>query len=169
MLRDELSSSDSGLDAHTRNFLEPYMAENCSTRTGLHKADLQHQIDDENLWACDSNYDSWICCLTEALCVYNRDHLLWPKCARLCSLKASFAELVFPYLLFEVFLCSRNAGQGHMRSKVSDALKNKILVPANIHISAIRVVIRALEFFNAFRCNIIAYPGSTFADEVLNW
>jgi hypothetical protein len=169
--REELLSSFGGLDTYTKNFLEPYITDHGSgTADGQPSAESQLQLDDENLWMFEGEYDAWICRLAESLCIHNSQHLIWPKCALLCSLKSSFSELLFPHLLFEIFLHSKNSMTSCLNSKISAALENRILDPAKANLSAIRTVIHGLEFFNAFRCSIIASSQvHPFLDEVLQW
>jgi ataxia telangiectasia mutated family protein len=170
--RDDLLSSDFSMDQHLRDFLEPYIAEEGAHLCPSNQNDQCVQlraIDDRSLWVCEGLYGSWICCLAHALCLYNIEHMVWPKCAYLCSLKPSFAELLFPHLLLEVYICSRKPGQGHLKNVISNLLETCILAPDNSNITAVQLVIRALEFFNAFRCEMVQHRGVPFADEVLAW
>jgi hypothetical protein len=163
------------MDQHLREFLEPYIADEgtdlCPTNQTIDSLQ-QRAIDEKSLWMCEgssSSYGSWICCLAQALCLHNMEHMVWPKCAHLCSLKPSFAELLFPHLLLEVYICSRKPGQGHLKALVSNLMETCILVPDNSNITAVQIVVRALEFFNAFRCEMVQYRSISFAEEVLAW
>jgi hypothetical protein len=165
-------SPDFAMDQHLRDFLEPYIAEEgadlCTINHNVGCVQ-QRAIDEKSLWQCEGSYSSWICYLAQALCLHNMEHMVWPKCSHLCSLKPSFAELLFPHLLLEVYICSRKSGQGHLKTLVSNLMETCILVPDDSNITAVQTVVRALEFFNAFRCEMVQCRGIPFAEEVLAW
>ena len=170
--RDELLDGEELLDDHLRNLVTPYV-----TDASFAKLRNPGSVDESPVnifeppsWACGDSqeaYASWIQSLCHGLCLLNEGHPIWPKCARLCSLKSSFAELLFPHLLFEGFQQPRGSRESLKQSLSS--LLGGVLSSPDTNPSALRLVVQAFEFMNAFRCSVVNNPGDSFSQDVLGW
>jgi hypothetical protein len=92
------------------------------------------------------SYESWLHDLSHWMCVSDKNFDLWPLCAQLCKLKTDFAELVFPSLLFSIFLSSfENENSSDVAEDLGEVLKEFIFCKENSSLKAMRLVLQGLD------------------------
>ena len=154
------------------SFLQPFAtkgSDNCSTASAsslLRRNQTAHPTNfnmDSRLWStndagCGKKYDEWLQTLAHSLCVLDRSNEIWPRCAPMCKLKTDFAELIFPSLLFSLFLSSlEDDSDDDVAEYVGRILTECIFSEDNSNLKAIRLVLQGLDGLRLVKQTIIQH------------
>jgi hypothetical protein len=91
----------------------------------------------------------WVSELAHRMCFVGGLDEWWELCAGLCKIKPDFAELLFPHLLFGIYLAKPKTNSP-LYNKMSEIL-GKALMQEKANVAAIRLIIQSLDYFRSFR------------------
>ena len=118
-------------------------------------------------------YEEWVRGLAHHLCKTDKGDDIWPLCAKMCTLKTEFAEMIFPSLLFSVFLSSHEEGVAEdVAADMGQILTDCIFGKENDSLKAIRLVLHGLDVLRLVRQSIMKnhfFSKNQIAVEIKTW
>ena len=169
-----LIAEGAALDEESQEFLTPFL---CGRAPGASfvrtTTDVSpHRID----WSpFGLSYAEWLPKIASSMCALDKSDAVWSLCQDMARLKLDFAELIFPSLVFGVYLTAREQDQESgtaFREEFGTALRECLISDARIDVKIQRLILSVLEYFRLFRLQILRRSqemDKELCDEVLKW